>query len=163
MLSLDLHADTRRIADALAAVSRGDTITLAAITNAIGRDIHRCRHLLYSAFRLVERENGAVFATERGQGYRRLKPEEIITIGQTARARIRGTARRGARSIAAGVSGANDIAAPVQRAILAEQTALGLLEHMARDKNLPTVPETENRPLPVAVAAKEFLRAIGGT
>ena len=102
-------------------------------------------------------------ATERGQGYRRLKPEEIITIGQTARARIRGTARRGARSIAAGVSGANDIAAPVQRAILAEQTALGLLEHMARDKNLPTVPETENRPLPVAVAAKEFLRSIGGT
>ena len=161
MLSLDLHADTRRIADLLNEVPRGDSITLDAISKAIDRDIRRCRYLLYSALRVVERESGAVFATERGSGYRRLAPEEIVKIGQTARARIRGWARRGSRTIAAGIAGANDMAPDTARKIMAEQSALGLLEHIARDRSLPKVNEDENRPLSVAATAKEFLRSIG--
>lgn len=161
MLAIDIHQDTRRIADALAAVPPGTLISLDAISAVIERDIRRARWYLYSAMHIAERESGAVFATERGMGYRRLIADEIVKIGQTSRARIRRQARRGNRSISAGVAGVNDLKPETLRRILAEQSSLGLLEHIARDKNLPTVSEQDIRPLPVASAAKEFLRIIG--
>ena len=161
MIATDIHADTRRIADLLAVLPRGELITLAQISAAIDRDIRLNRGYLYSAMKIVEREMGAVFACERGKGYRRLASDEIIKIGQTSRARIRRQARRGIRSMSAGVGGANDIEPDMARRILAEQSALGLLEHIARDKNLPKVPEKDTRPLPVATTARAFLRAIG--
>ncbi len=163
MIATDISADTRRLADLLAEVPRSGVITFGTMSGAIGRDVLEFRHLIYGALRVAEREFGAVFASERGTGYRRLPPDEIVRIGQTARARIRRTARSGARSLTAGMTGANDIDPAMRRRILSEQTTLGLLEHIARDKNLAPVPEHENRPLPLAVAAKEFLRMIGAT
>jgi hypothetical protein len=161
MLATDLSADTRRLADALATAARGEIVTYKQLSEAIGRDIMGCRWLLYSALHVIERESGAVFATERRIGYRRLAPEEIVKIGQTARAHIRRTARAGARTISAGVAGANDLTPEMARQILAEQSALGLLEHVARDRNLPAVAETETRPLSVAATAREFFKRMG--
>tara|TARA_R110000868_G_C10969754_1_gene769590 strand:+ start:1030 stop:1524 length:495 start_codon:yes stop_codon:yes gene_type:complete len=160
MIATDLHHDTRIIADCLAATPHGALVTKGEISDAIGREIDHCVWLLYSAIRIVERENGAVFACVRGKGYRRLTAEELARIGQTARARIRGTARRGMKSMTAGVSAINDLAPDLMRKVLAEQSSLGLLEHIARDRNLPPINETMTRPLPVAVTAKEFLRSI---
>lgn len=161
MIATDMSADTRRIADTLSEVPRGETIAWDQLSGIISRDILLSRHILYSAMRVAERESGAIFASERGKGYRRLAPDEIVKIGQTARRRIRSMARHGARTINAGTAGANDLSAEMTRAILSEQSALGLLEHLARDKSLPVVPEGDTRPLPVAQAAQEFLRIIG--
>ena len=161
MLSLDLHQDTQTIADLLASCPNGGTVALADITAAIGRDITGCRYLVYGAMRVAERDSGAVFASVRGVGYRRLLASEIAEVGQTARAKIRRAARHGVRTISAGMAGANDIAPDAMRKILAEQSALGMLEHMARDKNLPKLTETDTRPLPLAVTARAFLRSIG--
>lgn len=161
MIATDMSAETRALADLLNAVPRGQIMSLGAIERATGKTIERCRSTLYSAMRVAERETGAVFACERRAGYRRLTPEEIVRIGQTARARIRGTARRGARSIAAGIAGANEIEPAAYRKILAEQSSLGLLEQIARDKNIVQVPEATDKPLPVALAGQEFLRIIG--
>lgn len=161
MIAIDLHADTLRIIDRLKSVPRGGEITLAAISQTIGRDIANCRHLMYSAFRHVEAESGAVFASVRGVGYRRMQPDEIVKIGQTARSRIRRTARRGIKTMSAGVAGANDLSDADKRKVLAEQSSLGLLEHIARERSLPTVPTTDTRPLPVAETARAFLELIG--
>lgn len=161
MIAKDIHADTRIIADALNQLPRGELITTTAISDLIGRDIRLTVWHLYAAIRIVERETGAVFGCERGKGYRRLKADELVKIGQTARSRIRRTARKGSRSLAAGVMGINDLSPATTRKVLAEQSSLGLLEHLARDRNLPNISESETRPLPVAVTAREFLNAIG--
>lgn len=161
MIATDMSADTRRLADLLAEVPRGEVITFPAMSAVIDRNVLEFRHIVYAAMRAAERESGAVFASERGKGYRRLPPDEIVRVGQTARSRIRRTARSGVRSLVAGSAGANDLSPEMTRRILAEQSTLGLLEHIARDKNLAPMPEAANRPLPLAVAAKEFLRTIG--
>lgn len=161
MIATDLHADTLRIIELLDSTPRGDIVALDDISAYIDRDIRRCRHLLYSALRFMEREQGAVWACVRGAGYRRLSPDEIVKIGQTARARIRGYARRGARSMEAGMQGANDLPNETKKKILAEQSSLGLLEHLSRDKSVPLVSDDQQRPLPVATTARAFLQSIG--
>ena len=161
MIATDLHADTLALISVLQSAPHGEVIPLARFSTAIGRDIRQCRHLLYSAIRVMERDHCAVFASVRGEGYRRMASDEIVKIGQTARSRIRRTARRGSKSIAAGMAGANDLSNEARIKLLAEQSALGVLEHLARDKSLPTMPQDATRPLPVAVSAREFLKAIG--
>jgi hypothetical protein len=161
MLTLDLHEDTRRIVEVLTACPVGEHVTLDQLSATIGRDIRLCRYYIYSAMRVVQRDHGFVFATEWRKGYRRLNANELDKIGQSARARIRSHARRGVKTIAAGLAGANDIDPAAHRRALSEQTALGLLEHISRDKNLPTIAETDTRPLPVAIAAREFMKRIG--
>lgn len=161
MIATDLSADARRCADLLAATPRGETVSFATVTATIGRDINRCRHVLHTALRVAERETGACFASVRGVGYRRLAPEEIVKVGQTARARIRGYARRGRRTIQAGLAGANDLTPETQRQTAAELSSLGLLEHIARDRSLPAISETDVRPLTVADTAKAFMEKIG--
>lgn len=161
MIATDLHADTLRIIDRLRLVPRGGEITLNSVSSVIGADIRQRRHLLYSAFRHVEKNDGAVFVSVRGKGYRRMQPDEIVKVGQTARSRIRSTARRGIKTIAAGIERINDLPEADRRKALSEQSALGLLEHIARERSLPVVPAEDTRPLPVAVAARAFLDIIG--
>lgn len=161
MIALDLHADTARLSEVLVAVPQGETVTLKALSRAIGRDVTRCRSLLYSAMKRVERESGVVFACVRTVGYRRLTSTELVKIGQTARSKIRRTARKGAKTIKYGAEKANDISDQDRLRLLSEQSALGLLEHMARDKFLPEVPKDEMKPLPIAVTARAFLESIG--
>lgn len=163
MIATELHPDTVALVAVLSNAPRGEIIPMKAFSDAIGRDINRCRHLLYSAIRVIERNEGAVFACIRKEGYRRMASSEIAKIGQTARSRIRRTARRGQKSIAAGIAGANDLTNEARVKLLQEQSALGLLEHLARDRSLPQIPEQVTRPLPVAQTAREFLKAIGAT
>ncbi|MGE4044488.1 MAG: hypothetical protein AB7F35_06520 [Acetobacteraceae bacterium] len=161
MIAKERNPDTGRLIDVLAAVPVGGIVSLAAMSDAIGRDIEQCRYLLYAAIRHAGREHGALFASVRGQGYRRLPVSEIATIGRTAREKIRRTARRGLRSMEAGLSAANDVPNDVRIRLLQEQSALGLIEHVTRERNLPQVPEGTTRPLPIAVAGRAFLQAIG--
>lgn len=161
MFSLKIHPETRRMADFLSAVPKGDVILLETLSAVIDRDITKCRYIFYNAAKIALRESGAVFETKTRVGYRRLHADELAAVGQTARSRGRGIFRRANRAITAGLEGANSMDPKVFRKILAEQSVLGLLEHIARDKSLPNLREQENRPLSIAATAKEFLRSIG--
>lgn len=161
MIATDLHAETIKLVALLKEVPKGETISLRSISHAIGRDITMCRHYLYSAMKVLERDHSVAFATVRGKGYRRLEPAEAVKVGQTARAHIRSTARRGMRTIKAVIAGANDLTDDQTRRILAEQSALGMLEHLAREKHLPKIDDGEAAPQPVAVAARNVLMAMG--
>ena len=161
MIATELHPDTRRIIALLETVPVDGIVTHAAISGAIGRDIEPVRHLLYSAIRHMEREHGTVFACVRKQGYRRMPATEIALIGATARSRIRRTARRSIRSMEAGLTGANDMPNDVRLKVLAEQSALSMVEHLSRERNLPPMQEAETRPLALADTARAFLRSIG--
>jgi len=163
MIATEQHPDTLRLIDTLRAVPISGTITLSELTRAIGRDIRQCRHLLYSAIKHTEAQDGAVYLCVRGKGYRRVPAEEIVKVGQTARGRIRRTARRGLKTMAAGFAGANDMPNDVKLRILAEQSSLSLLEHISRERSLPKLPETETRPLTITDTARAFLETIGAT
>lgn len=157
MIVMELHHDTRIISQILADCSFGETITLEAITRTIGRDILGCRHLLYSAMRLVERDIGAVFCSVRGVGYRRISSDELAKVGQTSRSRIRGHARRGVRTISNGLAVANDISPTSLRDALREQSILGLVEHTSKDRYSLALPETASEPMKPRDVARQFL------
>ena len=160
MFALDIHPDTRAVADLLIVLPRGASISHDEITARIGRDIRQCRHVFYSAARLAQREAGATFATERGVGYRKLETIELASIGQTARSCIRRVATRGAKSIAAGVAGANDLTPATHRAILQEQTSLSLISHLARDRTVSTIHCEAVTRLQIGQATRDMLAAL---
>jgi hypothetical protein len=136
-ISTDINADTRAIADMLNAVSFGDTITLDAMTDAIGRDIRDCRYVAMSAMRVAERETGAIFASVRRVGYRRLTVDEFAEIGMTARAHIRRKAKSSARAMGAAMTRVNDMTDEQRRKVVREQSTLGLMAHLAQDRAMP--------------------------
>ncbi len=164
MLQTEISADTRSIADLLIACPVGEMVTLAAMSEALGRDITACRHIAASARRIAQRECGAVFTTERGRGLRRLSPERVIeTIGPAARTHIRRTARRARRTLLAGTAGTNSLPAEAQRRLAMEASVLGLMEHIARDSTATAKPTSPTKPMAVAVTARMLLSTITGS
>lgn len=163
MIPSKVSIETRALADQLIATPVGDVVTLSGLSRAIGRDVGRCRHLLYAALNIVRRESGAVFASERGVGYRRLSVEDtILKTGSTARTKIRRTARRARRVLADGTRSANELALDMQRKAAAEFSSLALLEHLARDKVVSPTSTDPIKPTPVAVTARVMLSRITG-
>lgn len=161
MIATEQAPETQIIIDLLRGAAVGETVTLAAISGAIGRDVTTCRGYVYTAIKRVQSDDGAVFSSIRRVGYRRLPAEEIPTVGKTARDRIRRTASRGAQAIAAGISGANDLSDKVRLNLHQQHGALAMIAHLARDKQTSAVQVTTNRPPTMAETAKSFLAAIG--
>jgi predicted nucleic acid-binding protein len=162
MIQTEMSADTRAIADLLAAAPVGATVSHAAMSAAIGRDVTTCRHIVTAARRAAQREAGAVFVTERGTGYRRLPAEEVArVVGSNARQHIRRTAGRAKRALTAGTARANDLPPAVQRQVAAEVSALALIEHISRDAAVKPSDDAPTKPTPVAVTARNLLTAIG--
>ena len=162
MPSFETSADVRALVEFLAGVPIDEVATYADISAVIGRDVRLNRAQLYSAIKIVQRENNAIFATVHGYGYKRLSTMEASRIvGPHARSRIRATSRRGLRAIHAAFRADNGESPEVQRKLSAEANALGLIEQIARDSNVKPAPAASTKPVPVAEAAKEFLARIG--
>lgn len=161
MIQTEISADARAIADILIACPVGEVISLATASSAIGRDITKCRHILATARRVALREAGAAFSTEPRNGLRRLSAERATeVIGPSARRHIRKAAGRARKVLIAATEGANDLSPDAQRRRAAEISALGLMEHIARD-NITRPSETAStKPMPVAITAQEFLARI---
>lgn len=149
------------VTDCLMSVPTGGLVTFEAMSAAIGRDILQHRYLFNQARKKALDEHGAVFESARGQGYQRLAPADALRVGPTSRRRIRRIAARGSNALAAVQRTTNDMSDDIRRKFIAEQTSLNLVRHLSRDKSLPVIQEKVKRPLPYAVAAKEFLRTIG--
>lgn len=154
-------ADVQALADMLASTPIGAVVTYSDLSDAIGRDVLRVRHLLHAARIRARKDTGAVFSPVTRVGLRRLTAEEAHTIGSTARQRVRRTSKRALVAMAAVLARANDLPPDVMRRATAEISALGLLEHLAADRNQPPPPE-EPKAEPVAVVARRFLARISG-
>jgi NADH dehydrogenase/NADH:ubiquinone oxidoreductase subunit G len=165
MLSTELSADARAVADLLIACPIDGTVTLADMSAAIGRDITRRRHIIATACRVAEREAGAVFASVRKVGYKRLDAERAVAVvGPSARKHIARSARRASRSISAAMDKANDLPMDVRRRAVHELGVLGIIEHAARERVKTLREDAATKPEPVAVVAQRWLaRMTGGT
>lgn len=162
MLIHEISAEVRSVAELLMKCQPNGIVTFDEMSEAIGRSIFKCRHVIVSARRVAERESGAVFTSERSTGYKRLEVAAVAdVVGTSARAHIRKSARRGARSILEGTRRSNDLAPEVQRKVAAEMSVLGLVEHISRDSNVKPSAEAPTKPQPVAVTARAFLTALG--
>ena len=150
--------DVEALTAALAACPIGGTVTLAALSAAIGRDIQPVRYLIYTAMKVTQGDTGAVFETVRKVGYRRLPIEEIPKVGQTARSRIRRVARRSVAAMSDALTHANDVPPATRQRIYQEQSQIGLLQHIAGRK----IREPLDAPLPIARAAEVLMRHLNG-
>ena len=159
MISSEISPDVGALVAALADVSPGATISYAALSEVIGRDVTQVRYLLHSAQRIASREHGAVFANERGVGYVRLTTEQLAGVGSTARSRVRRAARKASKVIKQGFDRANDMPPEVGRKLNAELSALALIEHVATDKAAAPVDAHNVRPEPVAITARRLFAA----
>ena len=163
MLITELSAEARAIADLMNATAVGAVITYDAMTAAIGRNVRDCRHVIAAARRVSLRETGAVFASERSNGYRRIEAERVaVTVGPAARATIRRTARRARTVLVAGTERMNDMAPEAQRKLAAEVSALTLVEHLSRDAAVKPSEDGPTKPMPVALTARTMLGVLTG-
>ena len=163
MIQTELTADARTLADLLIACPVEGSVTLALASQAIGRDITKCRHVLASARRVALREEGVVFTTERSAGLRRISAERATeVIGPVARKHIRKTAGRAKKALIAATEGSNDLSPDAQRRRAAEISALGLMEHIARDTINRPANDAPTKPTPVGITAQALLQRIKG-
>jgi hypothetical protein len=163
MIQTELSADTRVVADLLIAAPVGELVALAAVSALIGRDILTCRHVLQNARRVAQREAGAVFTAERGVGLRRMSAERAIeVIGPNARKHVRRTAAKARRALIAATDGANQLSDDAMRRRAAEISALGLMEHIARDVTVKPAADAPTKPTPVAITARQLFAVISG-
>ena len=110
----DISPDTVALAEALSATPVGETITYETLSAAIGRDVREhAVHLLHSAFRIVQRDHGAVFSNIRlrGTGFRFRYP----TLDQGLQQLFAGQRGRDVRQVRADLGAAVPSGASVAR------------------------------------------------
>jgi len=107
--------------------------------------------LVQRAQRLLNAENGAVFATVRNEGYRRL-PNGIGAdhAANTSLLRIRRQSRRGQKIATLAIQFANDSTDNDRRRVYQKLASLGLIEHLTLAKTVRTMPEDKPRQDPLA-------------
>lgn len=109
----------------------------------------------------VATRNGAATVVIPAHGLRRLSAERATeVIGPNARRHIRKAAGRARKVLIAATEGANDLSPDAQRRRAAEISALGLMEHIARDNMTRPSETASTKPMPVAITAQEFLARI---
>lgn len=103
------------------------------------------------AQRMLNAENGAVFATVRGEGYRRLTNSTGAEYSaNTALLRIRSQSRKGQKVATMAIRFANDISNTDKRRIYQKVASLGLIEHLTMAKTVQIMPD---EPVPVTKPA----------
>lgn len=164
MIITELSADARAVADVLIATPVGQVVTFKAIAATLGRDVRNCRHIMTTARRVAEREAGAIFTSERGQGYRRLEADRVAdVVAPTARATIRRRARRTRRTLEAMMQRTNDMPADTARRVSREIGVFGVMEYLARDQVAKPAADAPTSPQPVAKAARDLLASLTGS
>ena len=150
----------RLISERMARTSPGGIVTFDEIARASSTDIRRKSYLVHSAIRLLNRDTGAIFASVRGIGYRRLLQEQAHELGISTRGAIRRKSNRTATMISRAVSVANDMPNEAKRSAMSEMATLGLLRMMATDKHRVEVPETAVAPPAVTDVARSVLAGL---
>lgn len=158
----EMSLDTRTLVAMLRAVPVGDVLTYAAMSEATGRDIaNRHRYLLQSAINVCLRA-GAVFAAVSGVGMKRLKDEDIVSVGVATITHVRRAAKRGVIKLGAVQ---NFAAMPAERQIEhnAAMSILGVIAHVGATAQVKAasaaVREIGNNAVPPAKMLAHFSKA----
>jgi hypothetical protein len=149
----------QKLAETLRACSIGETITYAQLSRSIDCPVQERFYLVLHALRRVNIETGANFKNIRTVGYQRQPSSMAHVIGKEARAKGRRVFSRASNAITNTLDKANDITNEERLKAFREQVSLGLLQHMARDRNLPTVSE-ETPPPQLDATVKASVRML---
>ena len=130
----DFTASTQTLAliERLRLASVGEVVTYGALTEAIGEDVRRVRHALYSAAKTMQSE-GIIFGTVHNVGVKRLTAEELPAIGDAALLHIRRTSKSARKKMGA-VARMNDAPNDVRVKINTAASLLGAIEHFTTGK-----------------------------
>lgn len=140
------------IKDRLAEASLDEVVTHDELKSMIPTELNVTHYILVQrAQRLLNAENGAVFATVRGEGYRRLSN----SIGadhatDTSLLRIRRQARHGQRIATMAIQFDNEASDNDRRRVYQKLASLGLIEHLTLTKTVRTLPDTKPQIDPMA-------------
>jgi len=155
--------DIAALAERLRQTSIGETVTYESLDGALGRPVRAHRYLLLKARDRVEREDGALFVSVFRTGIKRLPVASYASVGKGTRKAIRRKAARASRRMANGLEHANEAPGEVVRAVLKEQSVLGLIQYASRDSTMKKMLNDEaiTAPTPLAVAARGLMTALG--
>lgn len=152
------------IKDRLAEASIDEVVSHDELKRFVPKSLGRLTHyvLVQRAQRLLNEENGAVFATVRSEGYRRLA--NVIGAdhaADVALVRIRSQSRKGQKMATMAIRFANDARDNDKRRVYQKLATLGLVEHLTMRKTVSTMPE---RPLKEddLKGLKEMLDSVAG-
>jgi hypothetical protein len=136
------------VADCLMATSIDQIATYEDLGRAARCDVRQTnRWIVLQALELVNRNQGIVFACERGTGYRRLSSESGVKhAGEKGLKRSRNAARNARRQLGNAVHHANDLSPAEQRTANQRLAVLGLMEHLAKAKVVKTMPVESKKP-----------------
>lgn len=153
--------DVAALAAALAALPVGDTVTYSTLSKVIGRDVRAVPWRLSAALAKAAADHGAVFATERRVGYKRLPANEANILGHNARRRIRRQAKRTSARLQSLIRVTNDMDEPTARKLYQEVNSLNLLAELSRDKAASAAVNGTGAPEPVGVVAQRMMAVLG--
>lgn len=155
----EMSIDTRMLADAMRDLASGDTITYAALSALIGRDVCAvARHVLASARNVVMRDDGIVTESVMNVGIKRLTSAEVVgATGDAVRRRIRNASKRAVRKLS---SVAYDTLTPeLKTKHNTDMSVLGVIAHCAKDsstKRITKAVESAHAALPLAKTLEHF-------
>lgn len=137
-----------RVAKRLLDVPIDEVVSVRQLSEAAGHDLYAERWIIGTALRAVNSEYGAVFATVRKEGYRRLAHGNgALFAAARGLKRVRRAARAGIKSAGNAAKFANDMNAEQRRQHNQQMAALGLIDHITMARTVHTMPE-ESPPVP---------------
>ncbi len=127
-----------------------DIISHDDIRKAINKHIDRSSVYQYyycvsRAKDLLNKETGAVFATVKSFGYRRLNASNgVIYAGERPLNRVRRLTRRARNHLFNAIQHSNDLSASDRRQAFQRASTLALIEHLTLAKTVRTMPDDDN-------------------
>ena len=129
------------IKDRLAGVSINAIVSHAELRQLVPDSLTTLSHyvLVQRAQRLLNAENGSVFATVRGEGYRRLAHVTGADYASNlALLRVRRQSQRGIKITTFAIEFANDASDDDRRRVYQKLGTLGMIEHLSYRKPRPS-------------------------
>jgi hypothetical protein len=153
------RSEVLAVAERLMFASINEVVPYNDLSRAAGCNVQDAnRWIVLQAIKLVSKTNGVVFANERGVGYRRLDAETGVKhAGDKAMKRTRSAARHGRQNLEHAVQHANDVSPSEQRHANQRLAALGLVEHLTKDKAVRTMPDETHKPVYDLVGLRKAL------
>lgn len=135
-------ADTSLLVTLFGRATPGQLVTYDEIKEWIGRDPRKDRSAMYSAFRILHHETGAVFASVAGEGYRRLNDGEIVESTHEIRERQYRLSRKACKRLA--VVDTEKLSTGQRRDYYANLSLHGAIQHVTSAKSQKAIASKVN-------------------
>lgn len=135
------------VATRLLAANTDEITSIQQLSEAAGLNVADDRWIIQSALRAINAEYGAVFATVRGEGYRRLTHSDgALFAGGRGLYRVRRASRAALKTAINAARHANDMTADQRRRHNQQMASLGLISHLTMARTVDAMPEIDRAP-----------------